>query len=300
MMGLCRTSAFIGGCPCVPCPPQCPQMRDDRQYGHLVQNANASGDKDRAGEDGRYLAQQTDNPSAARGPVLRQSHAGAARNPNTPGWDQRPGADLRCVDQLAGGWFSNVRTAAPESAKLALGTMAVAIITAFGLGWFCGSTWYFSRTIGAKTPSRTVSVPLHRTSGKAALTTGSIAGSISRSISTSQAESRKTSFAAVETSAPAPSTDFAQQHMTTSQAPNAPLGEMPGPRLMPFPETRPATIDGWSVRDVHDGAAVLVGTDGVWTVKPGDYVPGVGRIDSITHWGDRWIVVTTVGLISTQ
>ena len=54
---------------------------------------------------------------------------------------------------------------------------------------------------------------------------------------------------------------------------------------MPVPETRPATMDGWTVRDVYGEAAVLVGPDGVWTVRPGDYVPGVGRIDLITRWG---------------
>jgi hypothetical protein len=43
-----------------------------------------------------------------------------------------------------------------------------------------------------------------------------------------------------------------------------------------------------------------VGGDHVWTARLGDYVPGAGRIDAITRWGRRWIVVTTNGLISTQ
>jgi hypothetical protein len=43
-----------------------------------------------------------------------------------------------------------------------------------------------------------------------------------------------------------------------------------------------------------------VGPDHVWTVRTGDAVPGVGRIDSIVRWGGRWIVATTVGLISTE
>jgi hypothetical protein len=29
-------------------------------------------------------------------------------------------------------------------------------------------------------------------------------------------------------------------------------------------------------------------------------VPGVGRVDSIVRWGNRWIVATSKGLISTQ
>lgn len=64
-------------------------------------------------------------------------------------------------------------------------------------------------------------------------------------------------------------------------------------------ETKPTTIDGWSVRDVNRSTAVLEGPTGVWRVTRGDTVPGVGRINSIVRWGDRWIVATSGGLIST-
>jgi len=74
-------------------------MRDESQW-----NADASWGKDRA-EDCGHLAQQrkADNPPAARGPRLGLSEAAAAGNSITPGWDQRPGADLPHVDQLACG-----------------------------------------------------------------------------------------------------------------------------------------------------------------------------------------------------
>jgi hypothetical protein len=72
---------------------------------------------------------------------------------------------------------------------------------------------------------------------------------------------------------------------------------LPGP--MSFPETRPTTIEGWMVRDVIGGAAVLEGPGGVWSVTRGDTVPGVGTVDSIVRWGNRWIVATSRGLIST-
>ena len=71
------------------------------------------------------------------------------------------------------------------------------------------------------------------------------------------------------------------------------------PRPMSFPETRPTTIEGWMVRDVIGGAAVLEGPGGVWSVTRGDTVPGVGTVDSIVRWGNRWIVATSGGLIST-
>jgi hypothetical protein len=71
------------------------------------------------------------------------------------------------------------------------------------------------------------------------------------------------------------------------------------PKLSPVPETRPTTIPGWMLREVVNGTAVLQGPNGVWRVARGDTVPGVGRVDSIVRWGNRWIVATSMGLIST-
>jgi hypothetical protein len=68
----------------------------------------------------------------------------------------------------------------------------------------------------------------------------------------------------------------------------------------PVPETRPTTIEGWTIREVSDGMAVLEGPNGVWKATRGDTVPGVGKIDSIVRWGNRWIVATSRGLISTR
>lgn len=73
----------------------------------------------------------------------------------------------------------------------------------------------------------------------------------------------------------------------------------PRPQLMPAPETRPATIEGWTVLDVRGQTAVLQGPDGVRTVSLGETLPGIGRIDSIVRWGNRWIVATASGLIAT-
>jgi hypothetical protein len=70
-------------------------------------------------------------------------------------------------------------------------------------------------------------------------------------------------------------------------------------KRIPVPETRPTTIEGWMLREVTNGTAVLEGPDGIWTVKRGDTVPGVGRVESIVLWGKRWIVATSRGLIST-
>jgi hypothetical protein len=68
----------------------------------------------------------------------------------------------------------------------------------------------------------------------------------------------------------------------------------------PVPETRPTTIEGWTLLEVNGGTAVLEGPNGVWRATRGDTVPGVGKIDSIVRWGSRWIVATSRGLISTR
>src|SRR6516162_2183736 len=72
------------------------------------------------------------------------------------------------------------------------------------------------------------------------------------------------------------------------------------PRPVAMPETRPTTIEGWTIREVVGGTVVLDGPSGAWRAAQGDTVPGIGRIDSIVRWGSRWIVATTKGLISTQ
>jgi hypothetical protein len=71
-------------------------------------------------------------------------------------------------------------------------------------------------------------------------------------------------------------------------------------RSAPVPETKPTTIKGWTVREVEGGTAVLEGPNGIWRATLGDTVPGVGKIDSIVRWGNRWIIATSKGLISTR
>src|SRR5262249_36750727 len=70
-------------------------------------------------------------------------------------------------------------------------------------------------------------------------------------------------------------------------------------KLTPWPETRPTTIAGWTLHGVTNGTAVLEGPSGIWRAMQGDTVPGGGRGESMVRWGDRLIVATTSGLIST-
>ncbi|MFT0879572.1 hypothetical protein VRZ08_23620 [Rhodopseudomonas sp. G2_2311] len=57
------------------------------------------------------------------------------------------------------------------------------------------------------------------------------------------------------------------------------------------------TVEGWVLRDVYDGGAVVEGRSGTYEVYAGDPIPGVGRVDAIRRQDGRWVVVTSRGLI---
>lgn len=56
-------------------------------------------------------------------------------------------------------------------------------------------------------------------------------------------------------------------------------------------------VEGWTLRDVYDGTATVIGRQGIFDVIPGDPLPGVGRVDAIRRQDGRWVVVTSRGLI---
>jgi hypothetical protein len=57
------------------------------------------------------------------------------------------------------------------------------------------------------------------------------------------------------------------------------------------------TVEGWVLRDVADGAALIEGRRGMFEVYAGDPVPGLGRVEAIRRQDGRWVVVTSKGLI---
>ena len=91
---------------------------------------------------------------------------------------------------------------------------------------------------------------------------------------------------------------LSEEALATTQSIPKQQDRPPGPPV-PFPETRPASVTGWTLRSVVDGTAVLEGPYGTWKAVRGDVVPGLGRVDSIVLWGSRWIVATSRGLVTT-
>ncbi|ABE64129.1 conserved hypothetical protein [Nitrobacter hamburgensis X14] len=71
---------------------------------------------------------------------------------------------------------------------------------------------------------------------------------------------------------------------------------------VPLPAAKPAiarlpAVEGWVLRDVANGGALIEGRGGIYEVYAGDPVPGLGRVDAIRKQDGRWVVVTSRGLV---
>ena len=174
--------------------------------------------------------------------------------------------------------------------------VAAALVASFGLGWAGGLNWpQFASELGLVEVAQK-EAPSPR---------------ISEARPSSRIEStRKTASAsdspAIVGSIPKPSAllpggarPAASPASQANVGPSAAAIAMRQP-LVAAPETKPATIPGWTVVDVRDGTAVLEGPDGIRMAARGDTIPGLGRVESIVRWGNRWVIATASGLIATQ
>ena len=187
-----------------------------------------------------------------------------------------------------------LRESPRDRARSAL-LVTAAVVASFGLGWAGGVSWpEFANTVGLETIAQN-EAPLPRIAearpGKiegarktaAASDSPAIVGSIPKSSALSPGGARPSAGAASQANA-SPSAAIAMRQ----------------PPLAAPPETRPTTIPGWTVVDVRDGTAVLEGPEGIRMAARGDTIPGIGRVESIVRWGNRWIIATASGLIATQ
>jgi hypothetical protein len=194
--------------------------------------------------------------------------------------------------------------------KRTIWLVAAALVAGFGLGWAGGLSWYGPANNSALNPITQTETPSRRTAetksgGK---TEGARKTASKLGLRTPSGVSQVSAAGASIYARPlAASTDGAHLSVDSSsiaspavQADMTPTGSItPRGPLMPAPETRPTIIEGWTVLDVRGGTAVLGGPDGIRMATRGDTVPGIGRIDSIVRWGNRWIVATANGLIAT-
>jgi hypothetical protein len=82
----------------------------------------------------------------------------------------------------------------------------------------------------------------------------------------------------------------------TPPATTAPAAAAPAAPAKPEVARLP-TVDGWVLRDVANGGALIEGRQGLYEVFAGDPIPGLGRVDAIRRQDGRWVVVTSKGLI---
>jgi hypothetical protein len=77
---------------------------------------------------------------------------------------------------------------------------------------------------------------------------------------------------------------------------------VPEPRetasLAPKPDSKTAPVEGFVLREVYDGVALVEGRNNrLYEVGPGSNLPGVGRVESIERRGKTWAVLTPKGVI---
>jgi len=97
--------------------------------------------------------------------------------------------------------------------------------------------------------------------------------------------------------AAAPAASSAPKETTGSIAPTPAQQAAAAPASPKTEVGRLPTVDGWVLRDVAQGGALIDGRRGVYEVYAGDFIPGLGRIDAIRRQDGRWVVVTSRGLI---
>jgi hypothetical protein len=79
--------------------------------------------------------------------------------------------------------------------------------------------------------------------------------------------------------------------------PAVPVAAPPAPAVKTI---KNEPVNGWVVREVYDGAALVEGQNRrLYEVVPGGFVPGVGRVEAIERRGSRWVVLTDKGIIGT-
>ena len=59
-------------------------------------------------------------------------------------------------------------------------------------------------------------------------------------------------------------------------------------------------IAAWTVREATNRRALLKGPRGLLEVRLGDSIPGIGRVEAILRSGTRWVVTTTMGVITPE
>jgi hypothetical protein len=99
--------------------------------------------------------------------------------------------------------------------------------------------------------------------------------------------------APVATAAPAPAREVTGSVSQPSTVAAASAAAPPKPDVGRLPR-----VEGWVLRDIANGGALIESRQGIFEVYAGDPVPGLGRVDAIRKQDGKWVVVTSRGLIT--
>jgi hypothetical protein len=99
--------------------------------------------------------------------------------------------------------------------------------------------------------------------------------------------------APVAAAAPAPAKEVTGSVSQPAAVAAAPAAAPAKPEVGRLPK-----VEGWVLRDVANGGALIEGRQGIFEVYAGDPVPGLGHVDAIRKQDGKWVVVTSKGLIT--
>jgi hypothetical protein len=252
-------------------------------------------------------APRADTPRAA-GKIMIMSSGGR-------GWDRDDDVGPEPETDQSAGMFGKRRLAA-LAAVLALATVTGALggaLATAGLGRFVGNdaTSAGNRTfeatvaridadilnlkLGVEHTSKTGMSQYNRTSERLDRLEKAQAEPAAKLAKLSEAVEKLRAAAAVAPAVAAPVASVpaaAAKDSTGSIAPAPTPADAPKVELARLP-----TVEGWVLRGVSNGVALIEGRRGIYEVYAGDPVPGAGRVDAIRRQDGRWVVVTSKGLI---
>jgi hypothetical protein len=260
-----------------------------------------------------------------------KAHAPKADAPRAPGkvmimssgdrsWDRDDAAGAEPETEQSAGMLGKRRLAA-LAAVLALATVTGALggaLATAGLGHFVGNdaTSAGNRTFEATVAridadilnlklsvehtSKTGMSQYNRTSDRLDRLEKAQAEPAAKLAKLSEAVEKLRAAAAVApaVAAPVASVPVAAAPVAAKEATGSIASPAPMPADAPKVElARLPTVEGWVLRGVSNGVALIEGRRGIYEVYAGDPVPGAGRVDAIRRQDGRWVVVTSKGLI---
>ena len=110
----------------------------------------------------------------------------------------------------------------------------------------------------------------------------------------------------VQTASAAPTPAAAPKPVAAAQADVTQTGSLPAPvdarppaRPVEPVDPRKQQAEGYVLRDIEDGFALVEGRNGrFFEVAPGMNLPGLGRVEAIERRGRQWVVVTPKGYVA--